>query len=214
MDDHTQGVRAVSPGSGRVALSFPPAPATLSVLIGDCLQDLRSALDHEIYRQSYELKGPLWPGLAHAQFPIRTDRKTFPSVRQNALAGLRPEVASLIESLQPYATPPDPDAQILELLHLAARVDRHRLLHVAAAQPKTYGIQRFRPDLSAFEGELTARLELIDFAERRLMNVDIHQFLFSASIAVDMTIRRMQEAEHQAASGRAAAADAPKPTPR
>lgn len=195
----TQGVEAVSPRSGSLALTFPPAPAALSVLIGDCLQNLRSALDHEIYRQSHQLKGPRWPGLEQVQFPIHTDDNTFSSVRKNVLAGLRPEVISVVEALQPFATPLDPAAQTLLLLNLAARIDRHRLLHVAAAQPKAYDIQRFRPDLSALEGELTVRLELIDFVEPRLMNLDIHQFLFSAIVAVDMTIRRMQEAERQAA---------------
>jgi hypothetical protein len=34
-------------------------------------------------------------------------------------------------------------------------------------------------------------LELIDFVEPRLMNRDIHQFLFSAVVAVDATISRL-----------------------
>jgi hypothetical protein len=194
-----EGVQAVSPGSGTLALTFPPAPTTISVIIGDCLQDLRSALDHEIYRQSQQLNGPQWPGLAQTQFPIHADSKTFRIVRQNVLAGLPPEVVHVVESLQPYAAPLDPAAPTLELLHLAARIDRHRLLHVAAAQPKAYGIGRFRPELSAVEAELTVRLELIDFVEPRLMNLDIHQFLLSAIEAVDMAIRRIQEAARQAA---------------
>jgi hypothetical protein len=195
------GVQAVSPMSGSLSLSFEPAPPALSVLIGDCLQDLRSALDHEVYRQAVQLKGPRWPGLEKTQFPIHTDAKSFPSVKANALAGLRPEVVSVVESVQPFVAPTDFDVQTLQLLNLAARIDRHRLLHVAAAQPKAYELGQFRPDLSAFEAELTVRLELIDFVEPRLMNLDIHGFLFAAIVVVDKTIERMQEAARQAATG-------------
>jgi hypothetical protein len=104
-------------------------------------------------------------------------------------------VADLVESLQPFATAPNHQTQVLDLLHLAARIDRHRLLHVAAAQPKAYGFDRYRPDLSAVEGRLVLRLELIDFVEPRLMNLDIHQFLIEAIDVVDDTIMRMAQAE-------------------
>jgi hypothetical protein len=187
--------------SGSLSLSFELAPAALSVLIGDCLQDLRSALDHEVYRQAVQLKGPRWPGLEKSQFPIHTDAKSFPSVKANALAGLRREVISVIESLQPFVAPTDFDVQTLQLLNLTARVDRHRLLHVAAAQPKAYALGKYRPDLSAFEVELTVRLELIDFVEPRLMNLDVHGFLFAAIVVVDKVIGRMQEAAQPRANG-------------
>lgn len=191
----TRGVAAHSPAVGSLSLSFPPAPGKLSALIGDCLQNLRSALDHEVYRQSQALRGQLWPGLTQAQFPIHAEAKTFPRVMGSALGGVRPAVSALVRSLQPFGAAKDPAADVLELLHLAARIDRHRLLHVAAAQPKAHGLYRFRPELAAIEGKLVVRLELIDFAEPRLMNLDIHQFLHAAIVTVDTTIQRMVEAE-------------------
>lgn len=191
----TEGVNAQSPALGTLSLEFPPAPDVLSLLIGDCLQNLRSALDHEVFRQSQALKGMYWSGLRHVQFPVHADPKTFPVVRKSVLAGVVPQVADLVESLQPFATRQNHQTLVLGLLHLAARIDRHRLLHVAAAQPKAYGFDRYRPDLSAVEGKLVVRLELIDFVEPRLMNLDIHQFLSAAIDVVDDTITRMVQAE-------------------
>lgn len=194
------GVQAHSPAPGNLALTFPLAPATLSTLIGDCLQNLRSALDHEVYRQSELFKGTAWPGLTQAQFPVHGDAKSFPSVRGTMLRGLRPRVADLVQALQPFAVPADPLAHVLELLHLAARIDRHRLLHVAAAQPKAHGPYRMRPELGAVEGKLVVRLELIDFVDAQLMNLDVHAFIESAFGAVDTTICRMVEAERLASN--------------
>jgi hypothetical protein len=99
----------------------------------------------------------------------------------------------MVQSLQPFATPHSRHAQVLDLLHLAARIDRHRLLHVAAAQPKTYGFVRYRPDLLAVEGKLVVRLELIDVVETSLMNLDIHQFLSEAIEVVDDIVGRLAE---------------------
>ena len=197
------GVRAESPFIGALSVSFDPGPLTLSVLIGDCLQNLRSALDHEVYRQAVQNKGKAWPGLEQAQFPVHADQKSFPSVRGNVLAGLRAEVVAVVESLQPFVAPNDFDVQTLDLLHLAARIDRHRLLHVAAPQPIARSSGRFRPDMKAVEVELTVRVQLVDFVEPRLMNLDVHDFLFAAIQVVDRTMTRMQEAERKAAPRRA-----------
>jgi len=192
------GVQAQSPAPGSLAITFPLAPPKLSTLIGDCLQDLRSALDHEVYRQAEAFKGAGWPGLTQAQFPMHADTRSFPSVKGSMLGGLRPNVAALVEALQPFAVPIDPLTPALDLLHLAARIDRHRLLHVTAAQPKAHGPYRHRPELGAVEGKLVVRLELIDFVEPRLMNLDLHAFLESAIAAVDATILKMVEAESAA----------------
>jgi hypothetical protein len=194
----TTGVLAHSPAMGSLELTFPLAPETLSTVVGDCLQNLRAALDHEVYRESEAFKGAAWPGLAQAQFPIHGDAKSFPRLRGSMLGGLRPRVANLLQALQPFAEPVDPLAPVLELLHLAARIDRHRLLHVAAAQPKALGPYKLRPELGAVEGKLVVRLELIDFVEQRLMNLDVYAFLQSAIAAVDATILSMVEAERGA----------------
>jgi hypothetical protein len=194
----TAGVLAHSPALGSLELSFPLAPEKLSTVVGDCLQNLRSALDHEVHRQAAAVKGRGWSGLEQTQFPVHSDAKSFPSVRRNALGGLLPGVADAVEALQPFVVPVDPLAPVLHLLHLAARIDRHRLLHVAAAQPQAHGPYRLRPELGAVEGKLVVRLELIDFVEPRLMNLDVHAFLQSAIAAVDATILRMVEAERAA----------------
>lgn len=190
----SKGVHAESPGPGQLALEFPPVPDELNLLLGDCVQDARSALDHEVFRESFELKGKGWPGLEKVQFPVHTDQKTFPSVRGAALAGVLPEVAKLIESFQPFVVPRTQESRVIELLHLAARIDRHRLLHVAAPQPKEIGLTRYRPDLRAVEGKLSVRLEFIDFLEPRLMNLDVHNFVIAAIAVVDDVVGRMRKA--------------------
>jgi hypothetical protein len=176
-------------GKGVLAFEFNPVPDDIGVLIGDCLQNLRSALDHEVYRLSVDAHGPTWSGLDGCQFPIHRERSSFEGARSKQIGGLSIELQRQIESLQTFAVPQNPVADMLVLLNSLARVDRHRLLHVAAAQPDSLDLEPLRPGARALEGTLDVRLRFID---PEFLGVDVYLSLLGSLSAVVSTLNQLR----------------------
>ncbi len=184
------GVRQASVYPGSLAVEFLPAPVEISLLIGDCLQNLRSAMDHEVYGLTVAGRGGTWSGLRDCQFPIYESTESFERDKKRRIGGLPLAAQELIESMQIFASPPDLVAQPLSLLNKLARVDRHRLLHVAAAQPVAFAVKPLVPGALAVEVGMTVRVQFID---PEFMNLDTHQTLVNALSAVAWTIQRIRE---------------------
>jgi hypothetical protein len=117
----------------------------LAVEIGDCLYNLRSALDHLAYELAIAFTGePLPKEIAeNSEFPIFGDEDPKgvggkgPALFRAAarkIAGVDPAAQAVIESLQPYQLGLDFRTHELWRLHELARVDRHRLLHLSTVQ--------------------------------------------------------------------------------
>lgn len=119
----------------------PPADP-FGLLIGDCLHNLRSALD----LLAYALAGPkpLPQDIAEAsEFPIFGDESRSgksgvgPDLfRDHGLAKIAswdPKAKTVIEGLQPYKRGNAYRTHPLWILHELDRVNKHRLLHTAVA---------------------------------------------------------------------------------
>lgn len=185
------GVIQTYPLPGALSLEFPPAPEKISLLIGDCLQDLRAALDHEVYRLAAALKGRTWSGLRDCQFPITDAEQSFNQQRKHRIGVLPKPVQAVIRAVQPWFAPRDPAAGPLRTLHDLARVDRHRLLHLAAAQPTNIAVGPLLTGATGVPGQMTLRMR---FIEPDFLGMDTHFAITNGIGAVAWTIERIREA--------------------
>jgi len=99
------------------------APAELSLIAGDVIQNLRSALDHLTY--------DLWLKEANGQsgqtkiyFPIDKDQASYDSNKARRTRGISAQSLAIIDSLRPYSGGND----VLWRIHTLNNRDKHRLL--------------------------------------------------------------------------------------
>lgn len=144
---HSGGCRAVEqidPDTGdwvlRVRLASQPPPE-LSLVVGDCVHNLRSALDHIAFQLWSNYTKPLSDEEAkRSEFPIFNRRSEFHRRQRNGkpapgsglrkISGIDPHAQSLIEAMQPYN---GGDWLWLMLLHELDRIDKHRRLNLSVA---------------------------------------------------------------------------------
>lgn len=104
-----------------------PIPLRWQAVVGDCIQNLRSSLDHVVWRLAeVALNGQAPPHTT--EFPIFTTRKLYARDSERKIGSLRPETKALIESLQPY----NAGYKALWTLHELSRRDKHRALLLTA----------------------------------------------------------------------------------
>ncbi len=171
-----------------VAYEFPIAPDELSLVLGDCLQNLRAALDHEVYAMTWRRHGAGWRGLGDAAFPIASSPPTFEALAKRALRGVSREVRAFIGSVQPYQ-PGSEVGKVLGSLNDLARIDRHRLLHVAAAQPRSI---EFDGSPRGVEIQLNVEIRFVDPDH---LGTDALGEVNRGLQAVDWTIRQLRRRE-------------------
>lgn len=126
-------------------------PMQMSMIAGDAIHNLRSALDHVVYRLALAGGGTG----ERSQFPIIEDAKDYWRQEGRLLKGVVKGQRAIIEALQPYhvrgATEPlheeDPRALNIHLMVLGRldNMDKHRLLLAGAAvspftQPRFSGV--------------------------------------------------------------------------
>jgi hypothetical protein len=117
-------------------------PPEISILIGECVYNLHSALDHLAFQLAVaNTSGRLPKAIADTSaFPIfnsgprfrATNRKGKPTPVSGRfkIRGASPNAQAVIESLQPYHRRKKPGARVLWQLHELSNIDKHRLLHV------------------------------------------------------------------------------------
>lgn len=173
-------------------LEFPLAPLELSLLVGDCLQNLRSALDHEVYRLTAVEKGRLSKSATDCAFPIYEDDAHFSANRDRLIGALSLTAQEFIRSVQPFAVPHVETAEGLRQLNRLARVDRHRILMISAAQPKsiTMGPPVIMPGGDRY-APVTLDMEL-RFVDPDFLGLNTLTTLENARDAVASTIERMR----------------------
>jgi hypothetical protein len=119
-----------------------PPPDPISLLVGDCLHNLRSCLDVLAYALANAYTKPLPKEVADAsEFPIVGDEskkgvagsgpEMFRSSGLQKVAGWHPEAQAVVKGLQPYHRGKDFQSDPLWLIHDLDRVSKHRLLHPA-----------------------------------------------------------------------------------
>jgi hypothetical protein len=132
----------------RVSRADDP-PADLSILIGECIYNWRSALDQVAYQLALvNLGGPLPQDIAESSaFPIfnngpayRRKRSKGPLKGQPAptsglykIRGCSRGARAAIQRLQPYHRRKNPDLKALWVLEQLSNIDKHRLLHLTGA---------------------------------------------------------------------------------
>jgi hypothetical protein len=112
----------------------PPDLIRWAVIIGDCINNLRSALDHLI--NAFTKVSAIYTPTGKKEritFVIIDDPDEFTKARKKALIGFSDQFASTLEALQPFrrkhpALPPP-----LSMIRDLSNADKHRLLQVAGA---------------------------------------------------------------------------------
>ena len=143
----------------RVRVLNPP-PATLRLLIGDCLHNLRSALDNLAYELAVaHHRGPLpYPFFQTSEFPI-FKRPMNPDERRKKIGCIHPRAQVIIRKLQPYQHRVTYWLDPLWQLHQLNNVDKHRLPNViqfATVAGAYFPDSPTRPpDLQVYMGPLT-----------------------------------------------------------
>ena len=117
-----------------------PPTERLSVLAGECIHALRSALDHLAYAIAVCQSGVDPPPYERwLQFPIADTKQRF-GEQEWRIKTLSSSVRAKIETLQPYNRPHPSVPPLLSLLREFDDADKHRLLNVVVS--------------AQFEGEL------------------------------------------------------------
>jgi hypothetical protein len=134
-------------------------------VIGDCLHNAASALDHLAYRLAILHTGMLPPDLARdTHFPIYESPGKFWDNLQK-LRGIGPDQVAPLERLQPYYGRYGPDYDSLMILKHLSNLDKQRTLHTTAY--RCGGTYHYNPDSlveTAFpEGRLELGAELARF---------------------------------------------------
>jgi hypothetical protein len=127
-------------------------PAELSLIVGDCLHNLRSALDSLAYDLARVYQGePLDPEVASkSEFPIYIEPKDFKKDRKRKIGATDPSSQIAIERLQPYnewnhfrafmaltGMRAHPEAyHPLWLLQNLSNIDKHRERHLTLFGPE------------------------------------------------------------------------------
>jgi hypothetical protein len=122
-------------------------PSELSLIIGDCLHNFRSALDNLVYEIAVRCqRGPLPPKVEKAlQFPIHGTRKGFKNSGMGRINSLALGAIKEIVRLQPYRRGDKFASDPLWQLNELSIRDKHRLPPVASL-PYVRSLAHFVPD--------------------------------------------------------------------
>ncbi|HEX3684996.1 MAG TPA: hypothetical protein VHU83_20850 [Bryobacteraceae bacterium] len=119
----------------------PPPLNRWALIAGDCVHNLRSALDSLVYGIAIHETGLNPPADERAlQFPITSSPDKFKE-QKNRIKSLSPAVQSAIEKAQPYNVPHPEFPPALELLGILNNFDKHRTLNVMAAVPHSASVE-------------------------------------------------------------------------
>lgn len=112
-------------------------PCNWSVIIGEILFNLRSALDLAIYELTVREQGV---PLSKTEFPVFDDKSVFSELKKDGtpttrsglykIRGLSQKTIDCIEASQPYNIRQTGKESVLALLHEMNNIDKHNRLHL------------------------------------------------------------------------------------
>jgi len=106
-------------------------PETWGGVIGDCLHNLRSGLDHLAFELAVAYKGILTDSEAgNSEFPIFGKRAMRSGELRSKIGCIDPEAQAVIQGLQPHLRGDRYSDDPLWLVYELSNIDKHRLLHV------------------------------------------------------------------------------------
>jgi hypothetical protein len=132
--------------------SVEPVPEFLSLLAGDVIQNLMSALDHLAYQLvcSDTLDNPPNPNWIY--FPIQDDVAKYDAKKTGKMEGAAAETIAAIDTLKPYKQGND----LLWMLFRLNNIEKHRLLLTVGACAEsvnlTQSLARLLPTGGVFDG--------------------------------------------------------------
>jgi hypothetical protein len=117
--------------SGQKVLSVEPKnpiPSDFQLLIGDCVHNLRSALDLLAFDLAWAgSRGPMTQAVAERSgFPVFGSRAPQASELRQRIGAVDPTAQAIIEELQPYKREAGFEADNLWILHQLWNQDKHR----------------------------------------------------------------------------------------
>ena len=141
-----------------------------SLICGDCVHNIRSALDHLVYGLAiqHSRENPP-PNERNLQFPICGSRTHF-DTKGNWIAPLSDAAKTFIERVQPYNRLDPVNPSMLGILADFDNSDKHRLLNVTLALARTVEI-KFKP-ISGVEIDTHMNPLVEDGAEIAYLTVD------------------------------------------
>jgi len=116
-----------------VYIRFPELiSAELRLIIGDCLHNLRSALDNLVYDLVIAHHGDPPPPqfVEYSEFPIFGPKAMNSNARKKRIGGVDPNAQTIIEGLQPHNRGNKFASDPLWQLHQLSNMDKHRVPHV------------------------------------------------------------------------------------
>jgi len=176
-------------------------PAWLSPAIGDCVHNLRAALDYIVWALAPEAAKSS-KGASGIEFPIFTDPTKYGTGAPKKIGSLDPGAQTVIEQLQPFYGPNsnpfdprwrDPKREPLAYLYELAKWDKHRSLNFTedVISATLVGFDQFGPDVHTPRDPVVfpARLErgaILAAAEVPNGSADVKVYLRAAyNIAFD-----------------------------
>jgi hypothetical protein len=110
--------------------SAQPAPDELSLLAGDTIQNLATALDHLAYQVVCKDTGDAPPNPRGIYFPIGDDQAKYDAAKAGKLLGASPAAIARFDALRPYRGGNDPLWRLARLNN----IEKHRLLITVGSQ--------------------------------------------------------------------------------
>lgn len=107
-----------------------PTPDQLSLLVGDALQNLSTALDHLAYQIVCRDTNDAPPNPRGIYFPIADDQSRYDAAKQTKLFGATPAAIACFDALKPYRGGND----LLWQLARLNNIEKHRLLLTVGSQ--------------------------------------------------------------------------------
>jgi hypothetical protein len=112
-------------------------PGMWSIIIGEIVHDLRSALDHLVYQLVIFATDKPPANRDRTQFPIFLESDKFQTTGLGMLVGVSKKATALIKSLQPFATG-EHDSSPLWHLNQLSNIDKHRTLHLTGGTMQAF----------------------------------------------------------------------------
>jgi hypothetical protein len=107
-----------------------PIPDRIPLIVGDAIQNLRTALDRLAYQLVSNDTGDNPPSPRYIYFPIAENAARYEASKSQRLEGAKDETLNAIDALKPYKGGNDS----LWALNKLNNIDKHRLLLTAGAQ--------------------------------------------------------------------------------
>ena len=129
------------PKSGFTVVYFKPLsepPSSLSLILGDAIQNLRACLDYLTLALSERGYGrPMSEGMENSsQFPICRTETQFAQALRSIIPHIDAGPSAVIKSVQPYHRGHDWDCHPLAILKTLSNFDKHRRLPLVANSPR------------------------------------------------------------------------------